>query len=244
MTAPPAVDAIALFARRLGKTPVVAADTPGFIVNRVARPFYLEALRILGVGRSRRRGRGRRHARHRLPDGAIRADRRHRRGRQPRRQRERPRAVLLRPALSSAPHPAHGRGRRTAGPQGGWWLLRLRARWRPDRALGDPRAPAGGTAPRHAQCRADRRPHLGGDRQRGCLRGRRGGGDAGGQSTPRCAWVRTTPSVHSNGASALGWSTWSGRSRDSTPRVPDGRYRVVPLLRTLAERHASFFAGS
>ena len=30
-----------------GKTPVVARDTPGFIVNRVARPFYGEALRIL-----------------------------------------------------------------------------------------------------------------------------------------------------------------------------------------------------
>ena len=37
-------------ARRLGKTPVLAADTPGFIVNRVARPFYLEAMRIAGVG--------------------------------------------------------------------------------------------------------------------------------------------------------------------------------------------------
>lgn len=29
-----------------GKTTVVASDTPGFIVNRVARPFYGEALRI------------------------------------------------------------------------------------------------------------------------------------------------------------------------------------------------------
>ncbi len=37
-------------ARRLGKTPVLGADTPGFIVNRVARPFYLEAMRILGDG--------------------------------------------------------------------------------------------------------------------------------------------------------------------------------------------------
>ncbi len=33
-----------------GKTTVVAADTPGFIVNRVARPFYGEALRILDEG--------------------------------------------------------------------------------------------------------------------------------------------------------------------------------------------------
>lgn len=30
-----------------GKTTVLAADTPGFIVNRVARPFYGESLRIL-----------------------------------------------------------------------------------------------------------------------------------------------------------------------------------------------------
>jgi 3-hydroxybutyryl-CoA dehydrogenase len=50
MTDPVITDSIALFARRLGKTPVVAADTPGFIVNRVARPFYLEALRIVGEG--------------------------------------------------------------------------------------------------------------------------------------------------------------------------------------------------
>jgi 3-hydroxybutyryl-CoA dehydrogenase len=35
---------------RLGKTPVRVADTPGFIVNRVARPFYLEALRIVESG--------------------------------------------------------------------------------------------------------------------------------------------------------------------------------------------------
>ncbi|MEZ4738181.1 MAG: 3-hydroxyacyl-CoA dehydrogenase NAD-binding domain-containing protein [Flavobacteriales bacterium] len=32
------------------KAPVVAKDTPGFIVNRVARPFYGEALRILEEG--------------------------------------------------------------------------------------------------------------------------------------------------------------------------------------------------
>lgn len=34
-------------AKELGKTPVRATDTPGFIVNRVVRPFYNEALRIL-----------------------------------------------------------------------------------------------------------------------------------------------------------------------------------------------------
>lgn len=32
----------------LGKTPVACTDTPAFIVNRVARPFYGEAFRLLG----------------------------------------------------------------------------------------------------------------------------------------------------------------------------------------------------
>ncbi|MBL7816609.1 MAG: 3-hydroxybutyryl-CoA dehydrogenase [Saprospiraceae bacterium] len=32
------------------KTPVLAKDTPGFIVNRIARPFYSEALRIYDEG--------------------------------------------------------------------------------------------------------------------------------------------------------------------------------------------------
>ena len=36
--------------RKWGKSPVIAKDTPGFIVNRVARPFYGEALRILDEG--------------------------------------------------------------------------------------------------------------------------------------------------------------------------------------------------
>ena len=35
---------------RWGKTPVVSADSPGFIVNRVNRPFTLEALAILEHG--------------------------------------------------------------------------------------------------------------------------------------------------------------------------------------------------
>lgn len=41
------VERLVAFAETLGKTPVVAKDTPGFIVNRVARPFYGEALRLL-----------------------------------------------------------------------------------------------------------------------------------------------------------------------------------------------------
>jgi 3-hydroxybutyryl-CoA dehydrogenase len=50
-TEPAVVEAALEVARRLGKTPVRAKDTPGFIVNRIARHFSLEALRILGEGR-------------------------------------------------------------------------------------------------------------------------------------------------------------------------------------------------
>jgi 3-hydroxybutyryl-CoA dehydrogenase len=42
------LDAGVEFARALGKTPVACKDTPAFIANRVARPFYGEALRLLG----------------------------------------------------------------------------------------------------------------------------------------------------------------------------------------------------
>jgi 3-hydroxybutyryl-CoA dehydrogenase len=38
------------FVTRVGKTGVDAADTPGFIVNRVARPFYLQSMRAYERG--------------------------------------------------------------------------------------------------------------------------------------------------------------------------------------------------
>lgn len=34
----------------LGKVPVVCRDSPGFVVNRVARPYYIEALRLAEEG--------------------------------------------------------------------------------------------------------------------------------------------------------------------------------------------------
>lgn len=37
-------------ARRMGRTPIRAADVPGFLANRLVRPFSLEALRMLGEG--------------------------------------------------------------------------------------------------------------------------------------------------------------------------------------------------
>lgn len=50
LTSPEVLDAVAALAERLGKTPVRALDTPGFIVNRVARPFTGEAMRIVAEG--------------------------------------------------------------------------------------------------------------------------------------------------------------------------------------------------
>jgi 3-hydroxybutyryl-CoA dehydrogenase len=49
-TAPRILEAGVAFAEELGKTPVVCRDAPGFIVNRVNRPFTLEALRVLESG--------------------------------------------------------------------------------------------------------------------------------------------------------------------------------------------------
>jgi 3-hydroxybutyryl-CoA dehydrogenase len=37
-------------ARQMGKTPVICKDSPGFIVNRVARPYYIESLRLAEEG--------------------------------------------------------------------------------------------------------------------------------------------------------------------------------------------------
>lgn len=45
-----ALDAAVEVAKSWGKVPVRVKDTPGFIVNRVARGFYLEALRLLEEG--------------------------------------------------------------------------------------------------------------------------------------------------------------------------------------------------
>jgi 3-hydroxybutyryl-CoA dehydrogenase len=41
------VKIIAELAKQFGKTAVVCRDSPGFIVNRVARPYYIESLRLV-----------------------------------------------------------------------------------------------------------------------------------------------------------------------------------------------------
>ncbi|PZF84463.1 hydroxyphenylacetyl-CoA thioesterase PaaI [Jiangella anatolica] len=50
-TDPGVADLLVATAAAWGKTPVRAASTPGFIVNRVARPYYGEAFRLLESGR-------------------------------------------------------------------------------------------------------------------------------------------------------------------------------------------------
>ncbi len=49
-TAPEVIEKMKEFSLRLNKTPVVARDSPGFIVNRVARHYYVESLQILEEG--------------------------------------------------------------------------------------------------------------------------------------------------------------------------------------------------
>ena len=49
-TDPSVVSQVEEMAEQLGKTAIRVSDTPGFVVNRVARPFYLEALRLVEAG--------------------------------------------------------------------------------------------------------------------------------------------------------------------------------------------------
>lgn len=46
-TSPEVIELMKNFAQSIKKDPVVAKDSPGFIVNRVARHYYVEALRLL-----------------------------------------------------------------------------------------------------------------------------------------------------------------------------------------------------
>jgi 3-hydroxybutyryl-CoA dehydrogenase len=49
-TSDPTIEALRAFVTRLGHTPVVCKDTPGFIVNRLMVPIMLEAIRALEQG--------------------------------------------------------------------------------------------------------------------------------------------------------------------------------------------------
>lgn len=49
-TTPAIAELLFTLSQRLGKTPVMVKDTPGFIVNRVARHYYLEAMQVASEG--------------------------------------------------------------------------------------------------------------------------------------------------------------------------------------------------
>ncbi|HEX6913755.1 MAG TPA: 3-hydroxyacyl-CoA dehydrogenase NAD-binding domain-containing protein [Chitinophagaceae bacterium] len=49
-TDPAVIEMLVQLAKYMGKTPVVCNDSPGFIVNRVARHYYLEAMKLVEEG--------------------------------------------------------------------------------------------------------------------------------------------------------------------------------------------------
>lgn len=44
------IEQLVALTKQLNKTPVICKDSPGFIVNRVARPYYIESLKLVGDG--------------------------------------------------------------------------------------------------------------------------------------------------------------------------------------------------
>ncbi len=50
LTSDATLEALTLVAGQLDKVPVVCKDAPGFLVNRVARHYYLEAMRLVEAG--------------------------------------------------------------------------------------------------------------------------------------------------------------------------------------------------
>ena len=122
-------DATALM-RAWGKTPVRCTSTPGFIVNRVARPFYGEAQRMLmaGVADAATLDAALRSAGFRM--GPLEPHRLHRPGRQPRRRHQRVGADGPRSSLRAHRAPAGASSPPvTSVPQERARRLPLRGRW-------------------------------------------------------------------------------------------------------------------
>ncbi len=239
MTAPEVTDTIALLARRLGKTPVMASDTPGFIVNRVQRAYYLEACRILEGGLAdvaaiddAMRGIGFRLGPFELADvvgtdvnlaagiaifEGFFGDARYRPGQV---QRQVVDAGRLGKKVDRGYYDYGADGVR-----GAWWAALARAPWLPrlDAAQIEARIlaaivneAASAVADAVATPDAiDTAMQLGTNWPEGPL--------AWGERIGLASVVHTLDTLHAS--------------------VPDGRYRVVPLLRTIAADNGSFFAA-
>ncbi len=44
------IEQLVALTKQMNKTPVICKDSPGFIVNRVARPYYIESLKLVEDG--------------------------------------------------------------------------------------------------------------------------------------------------------------------------------------------------
>ena len=212
---------------RWGKTPIRCADSPGFVVNRINRPFTLEPLRLLEGGTATieeidgaMRARG-------LPAGPVRAHRPDRPRRQPRHLDRRAR----RPGLTGAAGPVGAAGPPRGGapprPQAGRRVLRVRR-------LGPPGPPGPGLRPPRWQARA---AAAGGDRRAasgwpsptrrtsrsGTASPRRTG------STSRSAWAPPIRRGRSSGPSPRA-STRSTRSCKALEAAEGERFAPAPAL--------------
>jgi 3-hydroxybutyryl-CoA dehydrogenase len=239
-TAPDVAEAVVSAARRLGKTPVVAADTPGFIVNRVARPFYLEAMRMAADGAAgieaidaAARGMGFRMGPFELVDTigadvnlAVSLSVYEAFGRDPRYEPQEMQEVLV----------SAGRlGRKTSG---GFYD------YAPDGSRGSPWSglPTGSAAPRAGLSDAQIAERL-----LATIVNEAASAVADGVAAPESIDVAMRlganyPSGPLEWGERVGLAT-AVRTLDALAVAsPDGRYRVVPLLRSLAEGGGSFFA--
>ena len=241
MTAPEVTDTIAL-----ARPPARQDAGHGLRYARLHRQPGAARLLPRGLphprGRPGRRGGHRRgDARDRLPAGPVRAGRRRRHGREPRRRHRHLRGLLRRPPLPSGTGPATGGRRGPARQEGRPGLLRLRGRWRRAARHGGPRWPAPPLLPRLDAAQIEARILA-------AIVNEAASAVADAVATPDA--IDTAMQLGTNWPEGpLAWGERIGlasvvHTLDTLhASVPDGRYRVVPLLRAIAADNGSFFAA-